>query len=308
MGHIVSGSALAVSLTAVAVALALPPPTVTARVVTGAHPCESAAAAGAVWVANDGAGTLTSIDPKTNRVTRRIKLSPGACAIAAGFGAVWVGNNRTGSLLRVDTRTRKVKTIAVGGEPFDVLVAAGSVWTTGFSNGMLVAVDPRTSRVTRRIELGGAPNGLLYSAGSIWVGFGRGATGIARVDPASGSVERIELAVTAPTHFVAAGGGIWVVNDGDTLVRLDPQTGRVVRVIHAGRTLVQPALAPDGTLWVPDKEIDTIFRLDPDTGKLVDSFPGGNGAFQALRAFGSMWVTSYAGSDVWRFRTGRRQS
>ena len=66
---------------------------------------------------------------------------------------------------------------------------------------------------------------------------------------------------------------------------------------------VQPALAPDGTLWVPDKEIDTIFRLDPTTGKLIDSFPGGNGAFQALRAFGSMWVTSYAGSKVWRFRT-----
>jgi hypothetical protein len=38
---------------------------------------------------------------------------------------------------------------------------------------------------------------------------------------------------------------------------------------------------------------------------VLDSFRGGDGAFQALRAFGSMWVTSYAAADVWRFRTGR---
>ena len=56
-----------------------------------------------------------------------------------------------------------------------------------------------------------------------------------------------------------------------------------------------------GTLWVPDKELDTIFRLDPATGRVLDSFAAGDGAYNTLRAFGSMWVTSYAGADVWRF-------
>jgi streptogramin lyase len=136
------------------------------------------------------------------------------------------------------------------------------------------------------------------------VGLGRGATEVLRVDPDSGSVQRIDVGVTAPTHFVATKRGIWVVNDGDTLVRIDAASGGVSGVMHVGRTLVQPALAPDGTLWVPDKEVDTIFRLNPQTGQLLDSFPGGDGAFQALQAFGSMWVTSYAGEDVWRFRPG----
>jgi hypothetical protein len=54
---------------------------------------------------------------------------------------------------------------------------------------------------------------------------------------------------------------------------------------------------------VPDKEIDTIFRIDPATGRVVDAFAGGDGAYNAVRAFGSMWVTSYAGSDVWRFKS-----
>jgi streptogramin lyase len=259
--------------------------------------------AGSVWVANDGAGTLARIDPGKNRVTARIPVGRGACAVAAGAGAVWVANYRTGRLLRVNPSTRKVRRVAVGGAPFDVLVTGGSVWTTGFANGTLVKVNARTLRVTRRITVGGSPTGLLNAAGAIWVGLGRGATNILRVDPRSGSVERLDVGVTAPDHLVATAAGIWVVNDGDTLVLLDPAKGRVLRTKHHGRTLVQPALAPDGTLWVPDKELDMIFRLDPTTGELRGSFAAGNGAFQALHAFGSMWVTSYAGDDIWRYAT-----
>lgn len=301
MGLRISGLALVGPVAALGLALAQPQ--VSARIVTGGSPCESAGAAGAVWVANDAGGTLARIDPRTNRVTAHIGLSRGVCAVAAGAGAVWVANYRTGLLVRVDPRTRRIRRVVVGGAPFDVLVAAGKVWTTGFDNGTLVEVEPLTMRVTRRLEVGGAPTGLLYAAGAIWVGLGRGATEILRVDPDSGSVQRIDVGVTAPTHFVATKHGIWVVNDGDTLVRIDPASGGVSGVVHVGRTLVQPALAPDGTLWVPDKEIDTIFRLNPQTGRLLDSFRGGDGAFQALQAFRSMWVTSYAGDDVWRFRT-----
>jgi streptogramin lyase len=288
---------------AAGLALAGAQPHVAARITTGQSPCESAVAAGAVWVANDGAGTLVRINPANNRVTVRVRVGRGACAVAAGAGAVWVANYRTGRLLRVDPRTRKVRRIAVGGAPFDVLVAGRNVWTTGFANGTLVKVDARRLRVTRRIKTGGNPTGLLKAAGAIWVGLGREATHVLRVDPRSGSVKQVEVGVAAPDHFVATAAGIWIVNDGDKLVLLDPETGHMLRTTQLGRTLVQPALAPDGTLWVPDKEIDTIFRLDPATGEQRDSFAAGDGAFQVLHAFGSMWVTSYAGDDVWRFRT-----
>jgi virginiamycin B lyase len=297
------GLAVAASAT---VALALPQPHVAARISTGSNPCEAAAAAGALWVANDGSGTLARVDPRTNRVTARVRVGRGSCAVAAGAGGVWVANYRTGLVLRVDPRTRKVRRVFVGGSPFDLVVAAGGVWVTGFENGTLVRVEPRTLRVVRRIRLGGAPNGLVYAAGSLWVGLGRGATQVLRVDPASGSVRRIEVGVAAPTHFASTSAGIWVANDGDALALLDPGDGRVSKVVHLGRTLAQPALAPDGTLWVPDKEIDRVFRVDPWSGRVVGSFPGGDGAFLALRAFGSMWVTSYAGADVWRYATAKK--
>ena len=69
-----------------------------------------------------------------------------------------------------------------------------------------------------------------------------------------------------------------------------------------GRTLAQGALAADGTIWVPDKESNVVHRVDPETASVVDSFPAGPGAFFALRAFGSMWVVSYAGDGVRRYR------
>jgi len=289
------------SLLALALLVAAPQPA--ARIVTGKNPCGVVAAAGAMWVTNDGVGTLVRIDPKRNRVTRRIKVGRGACEVAAGFGAVWVANYRTGSLLRVDLRSYRVRVIHVGDTPFDVVVGAGRVWTTTWRGGNLVEVDPARSRVLRRIPVGSYPTGMLYRSGVLWVGFGREATEVARVDPASGQVTRVAVGVKAPSHFLATASVIWIVNDGDAIVRLDPENGTVLGTTRAGRTLAQPAMAPDGTIWVPDKEIDTIFRIDSSTGRVVDSFAGGDGAYNAVRAFGAMWVTSYAGSDVWRFKS-----
>ncbi len=293
-----------IARTLIALGLFLAAPQPAARIVTGKNPCGVVAAAGALWVANDGGGTLSRIDPKKNRVTRRIKVGRGACEVAAGFGAVWVANYRTGSLLRVDLRTYRVRAIRVGDTPFDVIVAAGRVWTTTWRDGNLVEVDPAKARVVRRIPVGAYPTGMLHRSGVLWLGFGRDATDVARVDPASGDVLRVAVGVKAPSHFLAAANAIWIVNDGDAIVRLDP-TGTVLTTTHAGRTLVQPASAPDRTIWLPDKEIDTIFRIDPATGRVIDSFAGGDGAYNAIRAFGSMWVTSYAGADVWRFSTIR---
>jgi streptogramin lyase len=83
----------------------------------------------------------------------------------------------------------------------------------------------------------------------VWVGFGRESS-IARIDPATGSVERFEVGERAPG----------------------------------------------------DKEQNLVYRIDPKRPAVIDSFGAGPGAFVALRAYGSMWVTSYAGSDVRRFR------
>ena len=187
-----------------------------------------------------------------------------------------------------------------GFHTFDVAAAFGRVWVTAWEAGKLVEVDPRSLRVIRRIGIGARPTGLHVAGGGLWVGFGRSATEIARLDPKTRKVERVEVGVRAPSWFVSGASGLWIQAADNVLVHVEH--GHVADRITFGRTLAQGALAPDGTLWIPDKEQNVVYLDDPKKARVLGSFTAGPGAFLALRAYGSMWVTSYAGADVWRFR------
>ena len=274
-------------------------PALTATIPTGTHPCGIVSAFGSVWVANDG-GTLVRIDPRTNRVRKRIRVGAGACFLAADARALWIANYKSG-LVRVTPRGR-VQRIAVGATPDSVLVAYGRVWVTTWGAAKLAVVDPRTLKVLRRINVGSKPAGLAARNGAVWVGFSRDATSIARVSPGTYRVDRIDVGVPEPRGFVAGTKDLWIqANTGD-LVQFDPVARRVLAHLEVGRTLAQGAVAPDGTIWVPDKEQNIVYRVDPSRRLVVDSFPAGPGAYVTLHAYKSMWVTSYAGRDVRRFR------
>ncbi len=279
---------------------ALASPLLVARIETGSSPGGATAAYGALWVANDGSGTLARIDPATNRVTRRLKLRPGLFSLTHGFGALWAVNYKTSTLARVDPRTGRVRSVRVGAVPFDVAAAFGHVWVTAWEAGRLVEVEPTTMRIVRRIAIGPRPTGLHVAGGGLWVGFGRTATAIARFDPKNRNVERVPVGVRAPSWFVAGARGLWIQAADNVLVHVED--GHVVDRLTFGRTLAQGALASDGTLWIPDKEQSLVYRVDPGTARVLGSFAAGPGAFLAVRAYGSMWVASYAGKDVWRFR------
>ncbi len=66
------------------------------------------------------------------------------------------------------------------------------------------------------------------------------------------------------------------------LVRLDPSSRTVTAKLSFGRTLAEGALAPDGMIWMPDKEQNVVYRVDPEKAVVVDSFAAGAGAFFAL--------------------------
>jgi streptogramin lyase len=264
------------------------------------------AAFGSVWVANDGAGTLARVDPRTNRVVRRVHLGAGLFSVTHGFGALWVVNYKRNTLTKVDPKTLRHRGVRVGAVPFDVLAAYGRVWVTAWEAGRLVEVDPRSLHVLRRTHIGPRPTGLRAAAGAVWVGFGRSATAVARVDPRTRRVERVDVGARAPSWFMAGTRDLWIQAADNVLVQLDPSTRKIGARLTFGGTLAQGAMAPDGTLWVPDKEQNVVYRVDPLSATVIDSFPAGPGAFFALPAFGSMWVASYAGDDVWRYRPADR--
>jgi streptogramin lyase len=68
--------------------------------------------------------------------------------------------------------------------------------------------------------------------------------------------------------------------------------------LRIGETLGDLAAAPDNLVWVTDKQHNVVHRVDPEGTGIVDSFLAGPGAFALARTGDTMWVTSYAGSDV----------
>ena len=277
-------------------------PGVVARIQTPRAPCGIGSGYGAVWVATDGGGTVSRIDPATNRVTRSVRVGRSACTLAVGAGAVWTVRYDADELVRVDSATWQVRRLEVGKTPVDVLVAAGSVWVTNWDDRTLARVDPGKLRVTDVVRLPAQPQGLLHRAGSLWVGSGRESRQVFRVDPATLAVVRVPVGNRSPGWFVAGASGIWVTTAEDSVVRIDPATNRVVTTLPVRGVPVEGAAAPDGLLWIPAKQSNTVTRIDPATNRVLGVLPAGPGAYVAHRAFGSMWVTSYAGADVRRYR------
>jgi streptogramin lyase len=225
-------------------ALAGSSPQVLARIPTGDSPGAATAAFGAVWVTNDGAGTLARIDPQTNRVTRRVRLKPGVFSMTHGFGALWVVNYKRNTLTRVDPSTMRTRSVRVGAVPDALLAAYGRVWVAAWEAGRLVEVDPRSLKVIRRTRIGPRPTGLRAAAGAVWVGFGRSATAIARIDPRTHRIEPVPVGVRAPAGFSVGTRDLWIKAGDNVLLRLDPRTRKVRARLSFGGTLAHGALAP----------------------------------------------------------------
>ncbi len=145
------------------------------------------------------------------------------------------------------------------------------------------------------------PTGLHVAGGSLWVGFGRSATAVARVDPKSMNVERVPVGVRAPSWFVAGANGLWIQAADNVLVHVERRPRRRPALVraHARAGRARPRTGRSGSRT---RSRASSTGSTPSTARVLDSFAAGPGAFLALRAYGSMWVTSYAGEDVWRFR------
>jgi virginiamycin B lyase len=273
-----------------------------ARISIGSQPCGAASGLGSVWVSGYGTGNLIRIDPRTNRITQRIRVARGICHLAIQGGSVWVASDRTDVGYRVSPRRgRVVARIPVGAWPADLEFSFGSLWVSAYNIGKLSRIDPRTNRITRVYKVDGNPAGLASVGGNLWIAFGRRGTSLGRLDPATGKLTKFDIGHTGPGFLAAAFGSLWTTTADGYAVRVDPATGRVVGTVSIPGTPAELAAAPDGTVWVAEKERNTVTRIDPATNRIIDVTGAGRGAFSIAVAAGDMWVTSFAGSDVWRF-------
>ncbi|HSD77687.1 MAG TPA: protein kinase, partial [Solirubrobacteraceae bacterium] len=177
-------------------------------------------------------------------------------------GVVATGADRVAVIDAVTGRVRA--RIPAGGEPGDLVLTRDRAWAVVSGDpGRLVRVDARRGRVGRPVPLPFPAATVVGAGGSLWVVEDGGAR-IARLDARSGRQIRT---LHVPGHtdqtgpLAASNGSLWI-GRGPEVLRVDPDTGRVLRRFKAP---VRASLlrAGGGAIWAASRREGRVVRIDP---------------------------------------------
>jgi streptogramin lyase len=278
-----------------------------AAVSAGPSPTRVAAGEGAVWLVTTGDRRLSRVDPETNQVVASVDFPPGIGEspqeIVAGEGAVWT--LYPSGILKYDPATNTfpplpdnvelasdhddiVEDIGFGS---DIATGDGAVWV---SAGHILRLDPETGEVLERIT----PSSYAAPASGVgWLAVDDGGVWNASQE---GGVFFIEFGSNLPTLSedvsdalagIAVGeGAVWAMNAADdSILRIDPATGRVTGTVRVGR-LPTAVAAGAGAVWVTSGRDGTLTRIDPITFNLDITDLGGT-ATDVVVGEGAVWAT-----------------
>lgn len=235
------------------------------------------AGAGALFVLDGSAGTLTRIDPVGRRVTGRLRLGPSLDGATVQDGVVWVTRSTPESvrparsyLVRVDARRLRTigKPIGVGPVPLDVEAQGGIAFVTSVGDGTVTRAVARTGTTTT-VRVATQPVGSALRSNTLWIPDYLGRTVVA-LDANDLDVPTQLIRLTRrPMSAAATADAVWVTADdqrGSTfLYRIDPRRYAVVgRPILLG-TEVGWVSAGAGAIWVGTNAKNALLKIVPTT-------------------------------------------
>jgi len=249
-----------------------------AAVAVGTDPAAVIGGGGLVWVANRRDGTVSVVDPATNRVQQPIPASgsgpvgQGGPGLAFASGSLWVANADQRRVTRVEPEADPTAIIPVDGSPTAIVAAQDAVWVavrTQRGGGLLARIDAGSNQVTRRIPLPHAPTGLAITPDgrTVWVATAADRA-VHRIDTGAGRVvKRIELP-QAPDQAAYGDGAVWVTSSrSDAVLRINPTTSRVQATIPVGNGPSGIAFGAD-RVWVANGQDGTVSTIDPQSNQV----------------------------------------
>ena len=139
----------------------------------------------------------------------------------------------------------------------------------------------------------GQPDWMVVTSDAVWV-TSSNVNHVVRLDAATNRPSLI-VTIDKPCSGLAAGfGAIWVPSCGaHALVRVDPQTGKIVAQIPAGPADSEGGITTgDGTVWIVTSKEGLLVRVDPQTNKAVAKIAIPSGSYVPAFAEGAVWITS----------------
>jgi streptogramin lyase len=190
--------------------------------------------------------------------------------------------------------------------PSEVLTGDASFWVWSLQPFSMVEIHPQTGEIGRRVgsPFSGDADGFTVDGRDIWF---TGPRDLVRVDSATGqAVDRFRLA-SANHHLglgtpVKCAGQMWVANnDGNVLMRVNPETGAV----DARIPMPSPwgLACGGGAVWVTSNFAGDVRRVDTRTNEVTGTAqtpPSSSIAYGA----GFAWTSSEIDGTV--YKIGRR--
>ena len=285
-----------------------------------------AAAGGQVWVirsyrARQQSAQLVRIDPRTGRIGLRIGLAGQPGSITAGAGMVWLSTpsgGQRGQIERIDAATGRPAGVLrlPAGRCLQVSYGAGSLWAgceVGKPDAIgFLRIDPATGHVVWRsalvhagtqgrygpilpVPMAAAPNGLWYATGSGVAGFAGPGLRAVSVRPPPYTISLKSAALVYSEGFVWAMAG-----DDGSIAKIDPATGRVLRIYTFISYLSGQGLSlavTQGSLWLldyADFAYPSVLRVSITTGLPAARAGGqrlcGGQCWQIYATPGAIWV------------------
>ena len=264
-----------------------------ADIPVGSSPAQVAAGAGALWVANEAAGTVSRIDRHQRVVSQTIPVGNGPTGVAVGAGGVWVVNSLDGTLKWISPATSEVvKTIPAIDSPNGVCVSAGAVWVASTYDNSVVRYDPATDRRTT-IALGDQPAQLACGGGSVWAA-SPSSRAVTQVSTSGrGAVVRRINVGRSPNGLALGDGALWVTSAEDgTVSRIDDRSGARTALIALGSRSGPAGVAVSGrSVWVANERAGTVARIDPARNAVAQTLKTGNHPQSLAVVGGALWVS-----------------
>lgn len=286
-------------------------PQLAATIPVGRAPSGMAVGAGALWVANEGDGTVSRIDPATDRVVATYDVGGAPDDVAVQGGIVWVVDSTRAVVLPLDPAEGAARPpLRVGsGRHIDLATGRGYVWAVARDQA-LYRIDPVSGTLAVAARFGGALADVATGRGLVYVADLAGARLGDLAPPASAlSFDPVPYARSREGDVGASRDAVWVASpDAGALFRLDARSFVVTAEVPLEGDYVSVDVAAD-SVWVLDGDSGDgsarLLRLDPVSAEVVgDPIPLEGEPADVRIGFGSVWVSLAGDASVVRFRFG----
>jgi virginiamycin B lyase len=139
----------------------------------------------------------------------------------------------------------------------------------------------------------GQPDWMVVTEDAVWV-TSSNVNHVVRLNPATNQAGTI-VTIKKPCSGLAAGfGSIWVPSCGmHSLIRVDPQTGKIQAEIAAGPADSEGGIAVGaGSVWLAIDKKGVLARIDPRTNTVIEKIAIPSGSYAPAFAERGVWITS----------------